>query len=169
MLSFAMIWMIKNVVSIPDFLFLRLMSPGHSVWAAHRGVWVCRSRSVHSYRGCTARNGRRLWFRLLEMQRSQVATSSPAIGEKEDIGEEVSSFPFPSKDTMSLLEVVLLLISSVLVFPLLRLYVSNCAILSSKRFITLINLGEQRSFQRAQTDRLHIKRKRQLIRIFFGG
>ena len=67
MSSFATIWMTKNVVSIPGFLFLRLMSSGRSVWAAHRGVWVCRSRSVHPYRGCTARNGRRLWFRLLEM------------------------------------------------------------------------------------------------------
>ena len=66
MSSFATIWMTKNVVGIPGFLFLRPVAPGHSAWTAHRGVWVCRSRSVHPYRGCTARNGSRLWFRLLE-------------------------------------------------------------------------------------------------------
>ena len=73
-----------------------------------------------------------------------------AAAEEEDIGEEVSSFPFTfpypfpftSKDTMSLLEVVLSLISSDLAFSLLRLYASIRALLSSKGFITSINLGE---------------------------
>ena len=73
---------------------------------------------------------------------SHCGTAVTASAEEEDIGEEVSSFPFPSpspftsKDTMSLFSVLTLLISNHFSFFLLRLYASILVRLSLNGFIT---------------------------------